>query len=59
MLLNKSIWGKRTVEDIDWVKKVVESKLSTELLEKVKAVAEKSSDNMDPKAIGKVCYGCV
>ena len=45
--------GKKTVEDIDWVKKVIESKLSTELLEKVKAVSEKISDNTDQKVIGK------
>jgi hypothetical protein len=45
--------GKKTVEDIDWVKKVIESKLSKELLEKVKTVAEKISDNTDQKSIGK------
>jgi uncharacterized protein (DUF697 family)/GTP-binding protein EngB required for normal cell division len=45
--------GKKTVEDIDWVKKVIESKLSKELLEKVKTVAEKISDNTDQKTIGK------
>jgi uncharacterized protein (DUF697 family)/GTP-binding protein EngB required for normal cell division len=45
--------GKKTVEDIDWIKKVIESKLSKELLEKVKTVAEKISDNTDQKTIGR------
>lgn len=45
--------GKKTLDDIDWVKKVIESKLSTELLEKVKTVANKITDNVDSKTIGK------
>ena len=45
--------GKKTLDDIDWLKKVIESKLSTELLEKVKTVTEKISDNTDKKEIGK------
>ena len=48
--------GEKTVEDIDWVKKVMESKLSTEFIEKVTAVAKKITDNTDKSAIGKAIF---
>ena len=46
--------GKKTVEDIDWLKKIIESKLSTELLEKVKLTSDKITDKTDLKSIGKI-----
>ena len=46
--------GKKTVEDIDWVKKVMESKLSTEYIEKVTLVAKQITENTDKKVIGKI-----
>ena len=46
--------GKKTVADIDWVKKVIESKLSTEFINKVKLVSERITDNTDSKAIGTI-----
>jgi len=46
--------GKKTVEDIDWVKKIIESKLSIELIEKVKLASEKITDKTDSKNIVKI-----
>ena len=46
--------GKKTVEDIDWVKKVMESKLSTEFIEKVTLAAKQITENTDKKVIGKI-----
>lgn len=46
--------GKKTVEDIDWLKKIIESKLSSELLEKVKLTSDKITDKTDLKNIGKI-----
>ena len=46
--------GKKTVEDIDWVKKVMESRLSTEFIKKVTSVAKQITETTDKKAIGKI-----
>lgn len=46
--------GKKTVEDIDWVKKVMESRLSTEFINKVTSAAKQLAETTDKKAIGKV-----
>lgn len=46
--------GKKTVEDIDWVKKVMESRLSTEFIDKVTLLAEQITETTDKKAIGKI-----
>lgn len=46
--------GKKTVEDIDWVKKVMESRLSTEFINKVTFVAKQITETTDKKAIGKI-----
>lgn len=46
--------GKKTVSDIDWVKKLIESKLSSDLIEKVKILTEKVTENTDLKTIGKI-----
>lgn len=43
--------GKKTVDDIDWVKKLIESKLSMQFIEKVTAALKKLADNTDNKAI--------
>ena len=45
--------GKKTAEDIDWVTKVIESKLSTELIEEATSVIKKVTDKTDQKTIGK------
>ena len=46
--------GNKTIEDIDWVKKIIESKLSSDLVEKVKTIADKINDDTDNKSIGKI-----
>lgn len=45
--------GKKTAEDIDWVTKIIESKLSTELIEGATSVIKKVTDKTDQKTIGK------
>ena len=46
--------GKKTTDDIDWVKKIIESKLSTQFIEKVTAAIGKLSDKSDSKTISQV-----
>lgn len=46
--------GKKTIEDIDWVKKIIESKISTQFLEKVTIAINKLSNKSDSKSISKV-----
>lgn len=46
--------GNKTTNDIDWVKKIIESKLSTQLTEKVKSAMEKISNESDAKAIAQI-----
>ena len=43
--------GKKTVEDIDWVKKIIESKLASQFIEKVTDALKTISDKTDTKAI--------
>lgn len=43
--------GKKTLDDIDWVTKVIESKLSNQFIEKVSDVIKKVSENADSKTI--------
>lgn len=45
--------GKKSVADIDWVKKIIEAKFSTQLIEIVKNVLENITNNPDNKAITK------
>lgn len=46
--------GTKSVEDINWVTKVAQSGLSTELVTKVKDVAERVTDKTDSKEIVKM-----
>lgn len=46
--------GKKSITDIDWVKKVMESEFSSQFIEKVKVAVEKSGGNADKKAIVKL-----
>lgn len=46
--------GNKTFEDIDWVKKVLESKLSLELVEKVKAALGGIGNDVDIKDIAEI-----
>jgi len=45
--------GTKTVADVDWVKKIIESKLSTEFIRKVEDVLKKVSNNTDIKAFSQ------
>lgn len=46
--------GKKTVSDIDWIKKVIESKLSKGFVEKVTKAAKKISRNTNKNEIAKI-----
>lgn len=46
--------GKKTVKDIDWVTRAVESRLSTEFIDKVASAVRQITENTDKNAIGKV-----
>ena len=43
--------GKKTVKDIDWVTQVMESKLTVELVERVKIALKEIGDNPEPKKV--------
>ena len=45
--------GKKSVNDIDWVTKFLESKLSLEFVEKVTPMLKELGDNVKPKDIAK------
>lgn len=45
--------GNKSVADIDWVKKIMDGRLSNQLLEKLNKVLEEVADGMDPKDIAK------
>lgn len=46
--------GKHTVEEIDWVKKVIESKLKSEFVEKIKIAIQENGGKLDSKKIMKI-----
>lgn len=46
--------GKKSVTDIDWVKKVMESKFSSQFQETVKTIADKMAENMDKQKIKEI-----
>ena len=45
--------GKKSVNDIDWVTKFLESKLSLEFVEKVTPMLKELDDNVKPKDVAK------
>ena len=45
--------GKKSVEDIDWVRKIMESKLSGKFIEKVTDILQQIADNTEMQAIAK------
>ena len=45
--------GKKSVEDIDWVRKIMESKLSGKFIEKVTDILQQIADNTDLQTIAK------
>lgn len=46
--------GNKSVTDIDWVKKVMETKLSSQFIDIVKTITDKTNQNTDNKAIGTI-----
>lgn len=48
--------GNKTVEDIDWVTQVLESKFMVELVERVKAAIQECGDHSDAKKIVEVLF---
>ena len=46
--------GKKSIDDIDWVTKIIESKLANEFIEKVTKAISKLTDASDKKSIVKV-----
>ena len=48
--------GNKTVEDIDWARKIVESKLTNGVIEKFKTVTENITENIDIKTIAKSIF---
>ncbi|MCR5255617.1 MAG: GTP-binding DUF697 domain-containing protein [Acetatifactor sp.] len=46
--------GKKTLDDIDWAKKILESKLANETMDKINKVIEQVSQNSDNKSIAEI-----
>lgn len=46
--------GEKTVEDIDWIKKFLESKLSTQFISKVTKLLEEGADKVDAKSLAAI-----
>lgn len=53
-VFEKVYTGEKSIADIDWVKKVIESKLSSQFVENVTAIAEKIAKSGNTKDIGKL-----
>lgn len=48
--------GKKSFEDVDWVTKLLESKLSNDFVDKVKTIITEAGDKIDSKTIGKLIF---
>lgn len=53
-VFEKIYTGEKSMSDIDWVKKVMESKLSSQFIEKVTIIVEKIAKSNNKKDIGKM-----
>lgn len=53
-VFEKIYTGEKSIEDIDWMKKVMESSLSSEFVEKVTIIAEKIAKSNNKKDISKM-----
>lgn len=51
--------GNKSVNDIDWVKKIIETKLTFKMVEKIRPILEKLKDTSDPKSIMKAVFGII
>jgi len=46
--------GNKSVEDIDWIKKIMELQLSSKFMDSVKVIAEKATDNIDKNSLAQI-----
>lgn len=53
-VFEKVYLGEKSIDDIDWVKKVMETKFSTQFIEIIKTIGEKITDKMDDQTIAKI-----
>ena len=53
-VFEKVYLGEKSVKDIDWVKQVIESKLTSQFIENVKKIAKKAEKTDDPKKVVKI-----
>ncbi len=53
-IFEKVYLGEISIDDIDWVKKVMETKFSTQFIEIIKIIGEKITDKMDDQTIAKI-----
>lgn len=49
--------GEKSLDDIDWVKKVIESKLTSQFLERAQEIIKKVAKSGNPKDITKIVLG--
>ena len=49
--------GNKSVEDLDWIKQFMESKLAADFVEKLKAAASQSKDGMSSKKLIEIVLG--
>ncbi len=47
--------GNKTIEDVEWMKNLMESRFSSEFVKKVMKIAESLTESSDPKIIAKNC----
>lgn len=55
----KIFTGEKSVEDIDWIKRVMESKLSLQFIDNVTTMIETISKNGNTKDVGKLIVSMI
>lgn len=58
-VFEKIFTGEKSVEDIDWVKKVMESKLSSQFIDNVTTIIETISKDGNTKDVGKLTVSMI
>jgi uncharacterized protein (DUF697 family) len=49
--------GKKSIDDIDWIEKVIEARFTSQFLEAIKSIGEKIPENADMQSIAKIIMG--
>lgn len=49
--------GKKSIDDIDWIEKVIEARFISQFLEAIKSIGEKIPENADMQSIAKIIMG--